>query len=70
VAEGAGFWGFAGVFGGGFGKTGVCVWCFCGEFVVDCVVNVDTKPQLFRCRKMGQRFEVYFSLLRSTEASY
>jgi hypothetical protein len=31
---------FARVFEGGFGKSRVSWWCFCGEFVVDCVVNV------------------------------
>jgi hypothetical protein len=25
---------------GFFGKTAVCTWCFCGEVVVECVVNV------------------------------
>jgi hypothetical protein len=29
---------------GVFGKEVVCAWCFCGEFAVDGVVNVDTKP--------------------------
>jgi hypothetical protein len=27
------------VFEGGTGKVGVFAWCFCGEVVVDCVVN-------------------------------
>jgi hypothetical protein len=34
------FRGFAGVFEGGFGKSACSTWCFCGEFVVDCVVKV------------------------------
>jgi hypothetical protein len=33
------FCGFAGLFEGVFGKTGVFVWCFDGEFVVNCVVE-------------------------------
>jgi hypothetical protein len=28
------------VFKGGFRANGVLWWCFCGEVVVDCVVNV------------------------------
>jgi len=28
------------LFEGGFGKCGAQRWFFCGEFVVDCVVNV------------------------------
>jgi hypothetical protein len=31
---------FACVFEGGFGKSRVLWWCFCGEFVVNRVVNV------------------------------
>jgi hypothetical protein len=31
---------FAGVFEGGFGNTVCSGWCFCGEVVVDYVVNV------------------------------
>jgi hypothetical protein len=38
------------------------LWCFCGEFVVECVVNVVEKPRVFVVRKMGQAFEVYFCL--------
>jgi hypothetical protein len=25
-------------------KTAVLVWCFCGEFVVECMVNVVVQP--------------------------
>jgi hypothetical protein len=32
----------------------------CGEFVVECVVNVVFYRTLFRGLKMGQVFEVYF----------
>jgi hypothetical protein len=30
-------------FDGGAGKKRVFAWCFCGEFVVDCVINVVRK---------------------------
>jgi hypothetical protein len=29
-----------GVFAGVLGEMGVLLWCFCGEVVVECVVNV------------------------------
>jgi hypothetical protein len=39
----------------------VCfVMVICGEFVVECVVNVVFYQTLFRGLKMGQVFEVYF----------
>jgi hypothetical protein len=41
------FVGFAGVFEGRFGKSGESLWCFCGENVVGCVVNVDRKLRVF-----------------------
>jgi hypothetical protein len=34
-----GFAFFAAIFEGGFGKSGVLGWFFCGEVVVNCVVN-------------------------------
>ena len=34
------FEGEFGVFAGGFAKTGGEMWCFYGQFVVECVVNV------------------------------
>jgi hypothetical protein len=37
---GGGFCCFAGVFQGCFGKGAFFAWCFCGEFVVDSVINV------------------------------
>jgi hypothetical protein len=40
VAAGEKTAGFARVFEGGFRKCGAQRWCFCGEFVVNCVVNV------------------------------
>jgi hypothetical protein len=33
--------GFGAFLRGVLGKVVVLVWCFCGEFVVDCVVFVD-----------------------------
>jgi hypothetical protein len=33
--------GFARVFEGGFRKSRFLVWCFAGEFVVECVTIVD-----------------------------
>jgi len=41
----------------------VLLWCFCGQFVVLCVVNVVLWRPLFRARKIRQLFEVYFSSL-------
>jgi hypothetical protein len=41
-------------------KTGGKTWCFCGEFVVECVVNVDRKQLLLWWANVGQVFEVYF----------
>jgi hypothetical protein len=32
-------------------KTGVKTWCFCGEFVVECVVNVVLLWSVFRLEK-------------------
>jgi hypothetical protein len=49
-----------GVLLGFFGKTGVQAWCFCGEFVVGCVVNVVLLPTLFRGGKIGQGLRIYF----------
>jgi hypothetical protein len=52
--------------GGGAVLLGICAFsvCFvvviCGEFVVECVVNVVFYRTLFRGLKMGQVFEVYF----------
>jgi hypothetical protein len=46
-----GFAVFAGVFEGGFGKSGVQSMVFCGENVVECVVNVVNFRSLFRGEK-------------------
>jgi hypothetical protein len=42
------FWcgGFV-VFAGIFAKKAFLLWCFCGEFVVECVVNVVQKRGVF-----------------------
>jgi hypothetical protein len=45
---------------GVLGKCGVLLWCFCGEFVVECVVNVVSFRSLLWRLEMGQGFEVYF----------
>jgi hypothetical protein len=29
-----------GLFAGVFGKIGASLWCFCGEFVVECMVKL------------------------------
>ncbi|WP_353072374.1 hypothetical protein [Tunturiibacter gelidiferens] len=41
-------------------KMGAKTWCFGGEFVVFCVVNVVSKQPVFRARKMRHGFRVYF----------
>ena len=55
------FSGFTGVFLGGFGKTGVLLWCLDGEIVVECVVNVVKKMALNRARKTRHILQIYFS---------
>ena len=47
-------------FKGGFGKSGILWWCFCGEFVVDCVVNVVRWMVISRRWKTCQLSEIYF----------
>jgi hypothetical protein len=39
---------------GVWGFEGAKSWCFCGEFVVDCVVERGEKAPLFVVRKIGQ----------------
>jgi hypothetical protein len=53
---------WVGVFAGGFAKSHVFLWCFCGEVVVDCVVNVVSWRTLLWCGKIGQLFQLYFLL--------
>jgi hypothetical protein len=57
--------GSARVFEGGFGKCGVLWWCFCGEFVVDCVVNVVRWMVIFPALKTCQLFKIIFLSYRS-----
>jgi hypothetical protein len=38
-------------FVGCFGKSGELVWCFCGEVVVECVVNVVACRSFFEIEK-------------------
>jgi hypothetical protein len=56
VVAGVDFLPFACVLRGVLGNVGGWVWCFCGEFVVGCVANVDEKPTLQGIRKKGQGF--------------
>jgi hypothetical protein len=53
VVMGVGFRGFARVLEGGLEKMVACVWCFCGEFMVECVANVDEKQSSHGIRKIG-----------------
>jgi hypothetical protein len=53
---------------GFFAKWTFLLWCFCGEFVVECVVNVVEKQRVFTRRKIGQVFQVYFFLVEKTFA--
>jgi hypothetical protein len=41
-------------------KTGAKTWCFDGEFVVVCVVNVVLRHHVFYARKMRHEFWIYF----------
>jgi hypothetical protein len=51
----------AGVLLGVLAKNGVLVWCFCGEVVVDCVVNRGALMVAFWRLKIRHCFEVYFA---------
>jgi len=42
-------------------KNEFCCGVFCGENVVDCVVNVVRERTVFQVGKMGQGFELFFS---------
>jgi hypothetical protein len=41
-------------------KTGAKTWCFGGQLVVFCMVNVVFKQSVFRARKMRHGFWIYF----------
>jgi hypothetical protein len=60
VGWGGWFCGFTAFFEGYFGKRGCLVWCFDGEFVVVCVVEMDWKQRTFWRLKMCHDFELYF----------
>jgi hypothetical protein len=64
VVWGGRFRGFAVFFEGVLEKEGVWVWCFDGEFVVECVVEMDRKQRTFRRLKIRQGFELYFLALK------
>jgi len=49
------------VFAGVFEKPECQTWCFCGQVVVECVVN----EVIFRGRKMRQVFQLFFAGYRS-----
>jgi hypothetical protein len=44
-----------------FAKNGVFAWCFCGEVVVNCVVNRGALMAAFWRLKICHCFELYFS---------
>jgi hypothetical protein len=47
-------------FDGGFGKSGLFVWCFCGEFVVNCVAKPGQLCGFAPRLKVGQDSNRYF----------
>ena len=51
---------FSLAFEGCFGKSGVQNVVFCGENVVNCVVNVDEKLPLFAVEKWDMVFNYFF----------
>jgi hypothetical protein len=51
---------FAGVFEGGSGKNGLLVWSFCGQNVVECVVEGGRSGTLIRGPKTRQVFQTIF----------
>jgi hypothetical protein len=52
-----------GVFAGVFEKNDAKLWCFCGRFVVKCVVKAGKLTVTFRERKLRHDFELYFAAL-------
>jgi hypothetical protein len=48
--------------GGVLGKAVCRTWCFCGENVVECVVNVVEKPPLFAAEKWDRISKYFFAL--------
>jgi hypothetical protein len=56
------------VFGRVFAKVGHFLWFFCGEDVVECVVNVVRKPRRFdggKIRRLFHFFSLFFATLKS-----
>jgi hypothetical protein len=51
---------FAVVFGGVLGKEGVSLWCFGGEFVVECVAEMDARQRIFSPTKNTPRSSTLF----------
>jgi hypothetical protein len=49
------------VFAGVFAKNGCSTWCFCGQFVVKRVDNVDSGMTRFSGGGILQRFQLYLS---------
>jgi hypothetical protein len=49
-----------GVFAGVLAKNDILVWCFCGEVVVDCVVNRGVLMDDFWRLKIRHCFGIYF----------
>jgi hypothetical protein len=56
------------LFRGVFAKSDVLVWCFCGEVVVNCVVNRGALLVVFWRLKTCHCFGIYFCLFFSREA--
>jgi hypothetical protein len=59
---GVGICGFAVVLRGVLGEGGVSVWCFDGEFVVECVAEMDARQCTFLRLKIRHGFQLYFSI--------
>ncbi|MGF7178768.1 hypothetical protein [Tunturiibacter psychrotolerans] len=49
------------VFGRVFAKVGHFLWFFCGEDVVECVVNLVRKPRRFDGGKIRRLFHFFFT---------
>jgi hypothetical protein len=47
------------------GKVGQNLWFFCGEDVVECVVNVVRKPRCFDSGKIRHKFHVFLVSLKN-----
>jgi hypothetical protein len=53
------------VFGRGSGKRRRFLWFFCGEDVVECVVNVVRKPRGFEDEKTRHQLDIFFGSLKN-----